>query len=783
MTAWIVPAVAGAFWLGLTFPPVGRGGWGLCLAGSALCAGAALTGPGRRGSPVEDLVPAGPRHRVLRAAGLMEPPARAPAGRAAARAACLLVGVAILGSGWSAVRRPAPGPLGALEGSPVTFHGVVRGDPRPSPFGWGVEVALTRVEGRPASVRAWVEGRDAPPAAQPGERVSGRGRVRGIRPGQGGFTDHLLTRGVVGMVEASEVRVDRGTGPVPLRIANAARQGLRRGAERALDGREAGLLLGLSIGDVATMDPEVEEDFRATGLGHLVAVSGSNVVMVLAPVLGLVALAGGGPWARTVAGGLTVVLFALITRWEPSVLRASVMAGMALLGTLAGRPRSTATVLGGAVLVLLVADPSLGAALGFQLSVAATAGLVALAGPVAGRMPWLPPPVALALGATVGAQVAVTPLLLLRFGVVPLAAIPANLLAVPLTAPALFLGLAASGLALAWPGAGRVVGAVAGIPLGMMSGVADVAAKASLPSLTSRGVVVPAAVGMAAVVLARRLRGARRPPRRLGVALAAALVVAGARPAPPGDLTVVFLDVGQGDAAVVRAPGGVTILVDAGPDHDHVATRLAALGVRRLDVVLASHGHADHVEGLPAVLARHRVGLLLDPGCPADSPSYAAFRRAAAAEGVPVRPVRGGTRYRVGGVSLDILGPDGCGLGEDGPNDDSLVVRVTSGGRSILFPGDAEGRAQQDLLDDGDPVRADVLKVPHHGGDTSLDAFFHAVDARVAVVSTGPNTYGHPVPGVLAALRGAGMRVMRTDQSGDITLRFTDRGIVVRSER
>ncbi len=132
----------------------------------------------------------------------------------------------------------------------------------------------------------------------------------------------------------------------------------------------------------------------------------------------------------------------------------------------------------------------------------------------------------------------------------------------------------------------------------------------------------------------------------------------------------------------------------------------------------------------------------------------------------------------VGDLVVEVLGPDECSsLGE--PNDDSIVLRVSHRYDSILFPGDAEVPAQQDMLQDGDPVEADILKVPHHGGDTSDPSFLEATGATIAILSTGENTYGHPHPAVIEVLRGAGMAIYRTDRAGGVTIRFTSEGSVV----
>lgn len=558
-----------------------------------------------------------------------------------------------------------------------------------------------------------------------------------------------------------------------MRVANEARAALTRGAEVALPGREAGLLLGLVIGDTSRMDPEVQEDFRATGLGHLVAVSGSNVAMVLAPVLGLAMLVRAGRGTRVLLGASAVVLFALITRWEPSVLRASAMAVLALAGMLAGRPRETGTILAWAIAVLLLIDPNLGWSLGFALSVAATVGIVGLAPRIAARVR-LPRPVALVVAATAGAQAAVTPLLLAAFGVVPGATLIANVLAAPAVALAFLGGVAASVTALVSEPLGRALGSLARLPIAYLIGVADRTAKLPLPSLVGFGWVAPASIVLAALWLARR---ARRPGRARALVVLPLLVwAAGIRGGPPAELTITFFDVGQGDAALVRTPGGAAVLIDAGPDEQHVATRLAALGVHRIDLAVASHAHADHVEGFAAVFARHPVGLLLEPGCPEEeSPSYLRMLAAAEAEGIERASARGGETLRLGSLTIEVLGPDACSAGST--NDDSLVLRLTDGRATALFPGDAEVPAQQDLLEDGDPIRAELLKVPHHGSKTSDPRFLAAVGAKVALVSVGANDYGHPVPETLAVLREAGARVVRTDLRGEVTATFAAEGL------
>jgi competence protein ComEC len=669
----------------------------------------------------------------------------------------------------------------------VRFRGTAASDVRRFDAGWGLEVGLedVRPDERwiPFGGRVWVSGDDEAPSVQAGQPLSGQGLFEKIPLDPGGFERYLADRGIVASVSATDLWARGPPANPALRLANAARDALREGAFRVMTAKKAALLLGLTIGDTSRMDPEVDEDFRASGLGHLLAVSGSNVALALVPVMALAGYLRLRPAARCALGLAAVFLFTLMTRWEPSVLRASGMAALALAGLWVGRPRSVATAVGGAVLALLVVDPNLAVSVGFQLSVAATIGLVAMAGPIAQRLTLLPRPIAVAAAATVAAQAGVTPLLLLHFGAVPTVTLLANVLAFPAVGMSLLLGTLSAGAALVVAPAGRVLGLAAQAPLGYLIGTADVMAGFPLPHLVGSGPGLPILAACLSALAAWRLRRGRRPIGAAAAILAVSALAWSSLPAagPPPSLSVTFLDVGQGDAAVVRGPDGATILIDAGPEDDQVATKLAALGLRRIDLAVASHAHADHVTGFPAVLARFPISLLIEPGCPHDALPYLRFIEAARDEAVAVRHPRGGDRFRVGSLSVEVLGPDQCSPGGTEPNNDSLVLRVTAGTGSLLFPGDAEVEAQQDLLEDGDPVQATVLKVPHQGGDTSDPEFFEAVGATLAVVSVGPNDYGHPVPSVLAKIRAEGMRVFRTDLAGDVTVRFGAEGLLVES--
>jgi competence protein ComEC len=560
-----------------------------------------------------------------------------------------------------------------------------------------------------------------------GQRVVVRGRVAA-----GGFRTRYGP--VAGSVAASRVTVVGGPNAW-LQAGSILRQRVR--SVFADRGPGPALVTGFLIGDTSLVPESDLESLRHSGLSHFVAVSGSNVALVVG---GWWILAGlflvDGRW-RAATSLIVVVIFAIATRWEPSVVRASVMAALVLGGRIIGRPISAWWALGVAVTVIVVAAPELVGSVGFQLSVAATAGVIATAGMARG---WL----GVTAAATAGAQLAVAPLLLVHFGAVPLLAPAANVVAAPLVTAA-----TATGAIAAITGIG-----VAASLAGLLADAVTLTARAFAAGPQLDGTALVGVLGVVSLVISRRWRP-------LGATVGAAvLILSAAGPTTPAHPQAVFLDVGQGDGVLLH--GGATVLIDGGPDPALLRQALARYGVRRIDLAILSHPHADHYAGLVAALEGVPVSLLWYPAHSTD-PALLDVLALAERRGIPAVAPAPGSTAALGPFLLEVLGPQ---RRYASINDGSLVVAVSAGGPRLLAAGDIETIAQREL----DPGRVDILKVPHQGAATSDLDWLREHAGSVAVISVGPNTFGHPSADAIAALASGGATVLRTDSAGDITI-------------
>ncbi|MCK0117505.1 ComEC/Rec2 family competence protein [Isoptericola sp. S6320L] len=739
----------------------------------------------------------------------------------------LLVGaclVALAGSVHGQAAARAPLPQLAADGAVATLRGTVVTEPRPATFGdghrWQVAVTQVWARGTGSSARGHVEVTAPGPPPRYGAVV-----VADVRLGPPG-----IGAGTAASASATAVRVTAPPGPV-LRATTVLRAELLEVTE-GLSPQARGLVPGAAVGDTTRLPDDLDEAMRTTGLTHVTAVSGSHFAIVVATLTVACAVLRLPRAARVVLLVVGAVGFVLLVRPEPSVLRAAWTCSVTLLALALGRPAAGPPALAVASTVLLVVDPWMSRSFGFALSCAATAGIILLTGPIARRLdPWCGRVLAFAVAVPLAAQSACGPLLVLLDPALPATAVPANLLAAPALVPATVLGLVATLLAPWAPAVAFAVAWVAGVATAWIAAVARFFAAlpgASLPWPGGVGGALLLAAGTTAVLWAalRRppARGpVRTPGRAPGALLAAAwrraaasgrrarpargllvgalsvvllaggalLVTAGPRLAPglvpggmPDDWQVVACDVGQGDTLAIRSGARAAVVVDVGPPGDAAARCLERLGVERIDLLVLSHFHTDHVGGLDAVLAGRPVRAAVvspldDPAAPAGR-----ARGALADAGVPVSAGTTGQRGAAGTVTYQVLAADPApGGGAGAANDASVALALRTGsGIDVVALGDLEEPGQERLvgllapsgLPDG-PV--EVLKMAHHGSASQSADLARLLAPRVTLVPVGENDYGHPTSSALALYAAVGSRIVRTDECGTSALTVREGGL------
>jgi competence protein ComEC len=775
---------------------------------------------------------------------------RAPALGALA-AALVLAGSALGEARLEAIDRPA---TLVEDGRTVELSAYVLTPPRQSAFGASAEVGVIggRLDGTRLLLRVprW-EG--LPRSMQVGDELRLRGRLR--RPaaeteeGEFDFAALLRRRGIAGELLLDDARATGRRRGGLAHVLDVMRERAQRAVAAGLPPPEAALARGMVLGQDEAIAEGVREDFRASGLAHLLAVSGQNVMLLVALALPLLAVAGFGPRGRGVALLGLVALYVPLAGAGPSLQRAGVMGAAGIAAMTLSRPASRWYALLLAAAATLALNPRACEDPGWQLSFAAVVGILCLGVPLGraftraaiGLLAAPPPPGAALPGAaaerhttlrsrlpelrlalarglgegaaiTLAATLATAPLLAHHFDAVPVAGLPANLLALPAVAPAMWLGMVKAGLGVVAPALpvdwlAAALGPLTRLPVAYIGRLAELFAQLPggqlSPPLPSRA-GVPLAYALLALAVAavrfawRRLgghpeaRGARGRPRpralrlAVGAAAAAAVVLVAVRvlgPAPPPDtLTVRFLDVGQGDATLVQHPDGSAVLFDAGPPEAGTARLLRRAGVRELTAVVATHASRDHHGGLVEVLERFEVGLLLDGGDETNDPAFRAALARAARESVRIVPATAPMTLRAGGLTIRVLSPPPRppGPAPEDPNPRAVVAIVSAGEFDLFLSADAESEVLLPLeLPD-----VEAMKVPHHGSeDPGLPELLDHLRPQLAAIEVGVNTYGHPAPPTLAALERAGVRVYRTDRDGTVTLSVEGGGMQVTTEQ
>lgn len=732
--------------------------------------------------------------------------------------AAVIGGVAIGASRAQAVALPTgPGTVAAAIGEETwTVEGTVTDDPRPRGERQQVvldQVTLARgdVLPRPAAGRIllWLP-RGLLVAA--GDRLHIDSGLEQPEDFEGfAYRAYLGRQGIAAIASARSAAVVAHELPPLAEAMRAARSWLLHGLNEVVPEPEAALAAGIVLGVRSGIDPAINDAFAAAGLTHVVAISGWNIAIVAALAAGAarpLTRLPRGRWLAAAVAATAVGGYVLLTGASPSVVRAALMAGGLLLGRLGGSRSHALSALMLAALVMVIAAPAVVWDVGFQLSALATAGLIWFAASFERRLGRWPGLVREPVALTMAAQVTTLPVILLNFERLSLVAPLANVVVVPLVPVVMLTGaLAAAAGALhgaLGPLGGAVGWAAGGAAWLYLRVMIDLGLAAAAVPMASVPIAAPGwlpAAWYPLVLLAAR-RGARSVPaaedqprrgddasggfatgllrpRVLGGATM--LVLAGLTIATRGDgqLHVMALDIGQGDAILVVSAEGRTLLVDGGPDPDLVLRRLGQelpFWQRRIDVMVLTHPHEDHVAGLVPVLERFEVGLVLDSGREYANPSYARFRSLAAAEGPNVYHLaRTGEHLALGSADLAVLYPSAADatapLPEDDINNASVVTLLRSGSFSALLQGDAEAPVEAMLLQRHLVPDVDLLKVGHHGSESSsTTAFLAAARPEIALISCGvDNEYGHPHRVTLEHLAAIpGLVVHRTDLEGTV---------------
>ncbi|MFE6920487.1 ComEC/Rec2 family competence protein [Nocardia sp. NPDC057663] len=706
-------------------------------------------------------------------------------------------------------------PLRESFGRSVTVLAVVTDDAKPMRAGgfggqrrWIVHAGLREFGGGASTMRAGgavvvLASGDEWADLSPGQVIRFRARVS--EPNRADLT--VATLNAVADPELV------GTLPWWQRLAADVRADLVEASGRALPPAAAGLLPALVVGDTAELSDDVRDAFDIAGLQHLCVVSGANFTILLSALLALTRLLTAGPRTSAAAAAGVVILFVVLARPDPSVLRAAAMGSVTVLALLTGRRKQALPALGAAVIGLLGVAPQLAVSAGFALSVLATAGLILLAPSWAdwlrARGWWRAPAEIVAVSA--GAFVVTLPLMVALSGRVSLVAIIANALVAPVVGLITVIGAVGAVLACVWDDAAVWVLWCARPPMWWLLSVADRTAAVPGATVTVQSGLTGGLVAAAIVVIiVAALRWSKTRRLLAAGALGVSVVLVPVRlwqPGwPPDGWVLAMCDVGQGDGLALSVGPGAAVVIDTGPDPRPIRRCLDRLRITHIRLLVLTHPHADHIDGLSGALRGRTVdaiptapgeirggtvdaiamatgalrGGTVDgtaaaqrhsPGHGTDSGGVERVVEIAKSARIPLMELHAGHVLTFGAVELAVFAPSRevpSSVGLDEANDRSLVLKAHTAVGTILFTGDIETAAQSRVLRDND-IRADILKVPHHGSRTTTPEFLRAVRPRLALISAGTdNTFGHPHPTITAALDTLGATIARTDRHGDV---------------
>ncbi len=625
---------------------------------------------------------------------------------------------------------------------------------------------------------------------------------KGVRnPGGFDYRRYLAQKGVGATMFSYPYAIDSKDtrkGNFAVRLGIKLQNRIVNVIEKSLPKQQAGLLNGILIGYRKGLSRQVQDAFSNAGLTHIMAVSGANISFILLPAAFLLKKLKVRKRAANIALIFLIMLFVLITGFEPSVLRAAVMACILLLAGILLREPDVYAAIAVSCIILLSVSPCMLFNVGFQLSYAATVSIVMLYKNVKELFRKYPMPkwVSETLAATISAQLGVLPITVLYFNRLSLISVVSNLLAVPMLELITILGMI---MAIAGQFSlllSRVFGYINSI---FLSGVLFITKLSSEIPYASVRITTPSTIFVVMyyifvwfVLWYRPTKKITIKPKHAAIALSVAAVLLLPESFPPKELQITFLDVGQGDSAFIRTYSGKAILIDGGGSNNPKQASdigekvllpfLLDSGVMKLDAVIASHSHSDHTEGLFDILEHLKVKRLIIPSLN-DETCFDELLNAASAKGVPVSRCYEGEIIKLDDKTfMEVLNPPvNWPWDEESLNNTSLVLGLCYDETSVLFTGDAEIEVEERLVDRGISLTSDVIKIGHHGSPSSTgQEFLERVDPKTAVISVGSNNFGHPANAILGLLKKNNIECLRTDQCGAVILKSNGKRIKIK---
>jgi len=599
----------------------------------------------------------------------------------------------------------------------------------------------------------------------PGSQVSGSGSV--FATSERRVAAIIATRSTLVQVSSTD----------PINAISGAIRRAFKAAALTIGGESGALIPGLVLGDTTLEKPHFIDDMRRSGLTHLTAVSGENFAIIAAFLLWMLAFFVRSMRMRILVTALILIAFIFLVRPSPSVMRASVMTAVLLVGKIKGERGSALPALGLAIGLLVLLDPFQAIDPGFALSVSATAGILIAAGPITHYLSRFigPSKFVEMLAIPIAATLFCTPLIMAISGQLSLVSLPANLLASEVVAPITIIGFIGALLSPLAPGFSHLLLLLCKPFASWIVFIAH--ALGSLPVLKVPKSFLGAAIALIAILLI-----IRRLWKVITIITFAVVVVhfCTSMGWPGSNWVFVNCDVGQGDGAVINLGGGSAIVIDVGPDPVAIDSCLSALHIKRISLLVLSHYHADHVNGLSGALHGRDVESVWVSNNPEPALEYTQSRELL--RNHPWTVVHQGQKSEfnsaLGLVKIFVLWPrveveklpslpgDGSGI-----NNSSIALLISIGKISIYTAGDTEPPAQQAIAESGLIQKVDLLKVSHHGSAYQYAPLIDLLKPKVAIISVGAgNSYGHPAPSTVAALEQRGAHVLRTDLDGAISL-------------